>query len=140
VVARATAVLTLGVDAEPNEPLPAGILGDIARPQEQSTVAALRRADPSVRWDRLLFSAKESVYKAWFPLARRWLDFHEAVIAIDPAAGIFRARLLVPGPVLTGGNALTGFTGRWCADRAASCSPRSPCRRRLPASVDRARA
>src|SRR5262249_33599292 len=56
-------------------------------------------------WDRLLFSAKESVYKAWFPLARRWLGFEEADVTLDPA-GRFTARLLVPGPV-------SGFTGRW---------------------------
>jgi 4'-phosphopantetheinyl transferase EntD len=67
-----------------------------------------------VSWDRLLFSAKESVYKAWFPLAGRWLGFEEAVITIDPAAGVFTARLLVPGPV-TGGRPLTGFSGRWTA-------------------------
>jgi len=28
---------------------------------------------PGPSWDRLLFSAKESVYKAWFPLTGRWL-------------------------------------------------------------------
>jgi 4'-phosphopantetheinyl transferase EntD len=53
---------------------------------------------------RLLFSAKESVYKAWFPLARKFLDFSEAELAF--ADGTFSARILVPGPV-------TGFEGRW---------------------------
>jgi 4'-phosphopantetheinyl transferase EntD len=28
----------------------------------------------SPNWDRLLFSAKEAVYKAWFPLVGEWLD------------------------------------------------------------------
>jgi 4'-phosphopantetheinyl transferase EntD len=32
---------------------------------------------------KLLFSAKKSVYKAWFLLARRWLGFKEASIDID---------------------------------------------------------
>jgi 4'-phosphopantetheinyl transferase EntD len=65
-----------------------------------------------VHWDRLLFSAKESVYKAWFPLANRWLGFEDAVLAIDPCRRSFEARLLVPGPALAGGR-LTMFSGRW---------------------------
>ena len=73
-----------------------------------------RGASPGTCWDRLLFSAKESVYKAWFPLTRRWLGFEEADITIDPADGTFTARLLVPAPV-AGGSPLTGFTGRWLA-------------------------
>jgi 4'-phosphopantetheinyl transferase EntD len=33
--------------------------------------------------DRLLFSAKEAVYKAWLPLVGEWLDHQEAEIVID---------------------------------------------------------
>jgi 4'-phosphopantetheinyl transferase EntD len=58
----------------------------------------------------------EAVYKAWYPLAKRWLDFHEAVVAIDPDAGRFEAKLLVEGPVV-GGTHLTSFSGRWLASR-----------------------
>ncbi|MFF5210872.1 4'-phosphopantetheinyl transferase [Streptosporangium sp. NPDC000396] len=109
---RAAAVslkaLTVGIDAEPHEPLPEGILSAIALDQEQ---AALARLGGRIHWDRLLFSAKESVYKAWFPLARRWLDFEEALITLDPS-GTFTARLLVPGPHVAG-QRLTGFAGRW---------------------------
>jgi 4'-phosphopantetheinyl transferase EntD len=65
-----------------------------------------------VAWDRVLFSAKESVYKAWFPLMRCWLGFEEACVSIDPADGTFTARLLVDGPVL-GGRRLDVFTGSW---------------------------
>ena len=69
---------------------------------------------PGICCDRLLFSAKESVYKAWFPLTGRWLGFEEADITIDAARGTFNARLLVPGPVVRG-FPLTGFAGRWRA-------------------------
>ena len=68
--------------------------------------AWLGEAPGGVHWDRLLFCAKESVYKAWFPLTRQWLGFQQAEITIMDN-GIFGARLLVPGP------SLTGFTGRW---------------------------
>ena len=60
-----------------------------------------------MHWDRLLFSAKESVYKTWFPLARRWLGFEEAALLFtpgpDPERGTFTADLLVdPLPVVAG--------------------------------------
>ncbi|MFI7426458.1 4'-phosphopantetheinyl transferase [Micromonospora sp. NPDC049836] len=117
VAARAGTLLSTGIDAEPNEPLPAGVLDSIALPAERSRVAELLRHDPAVRWDRLLFSIKESVYKAWYPLTGRWLDFEEADVTVDPAAGTFRARLLVPPPALPDGRPLGGFTGRWLARR-----------------------
>ncbi|MEU4778930.1 4'-phosphopantetheinyl transferase superfamily protein [Micromonospora sp. NPDC023633] len=115
VLGRTTAFATLGVDAEPHAPLPDGVLDAIALPAERTRTATLSAARPAVCWDRLLFSAKESVYKAWFPLTGRWLDFSEADIVIDPA-GTFEARLLVPGPVL-GGARVTAFAGRFLVDR-----------------------
>ncbi|SCG58342.1 4'-phosphopantetheinyl transferase family protein [Micromonospora halophytica] len=115
VVAHAAAIATVGVDAEPHAPLPDGVLDAIALPAEQARTAALAAARPEFCWDRLLFSAKESVYKAWFPLTGRWLDFAEADIVVDPA-GTFVARLLVPGPVLDG-VPVTTFRGRFLVDR-----------------------
>jgi 4'-phosphopantetheinyl transferase EntD len=111
-LARDTELATLGIDAEPNEALPDGLLADIALPEERTQLAALARDAPGVSWDRLLFSSKESVYKAWFPLAERWLGFEDATVAIDPLAGTFSARLLVQGPTLAG-RELTGFSGKW---------------------------
>lgn len=108
--------LSLGVDAEPNEPLPDhGMLELIARDEERAQLGELAAVMPSVCWDRLLFSAKESIYKTWFPLARRWLGFESANILMDPCAGTFTARLLVEGP-LVNGSPLTLLNGRWLSD------------------------
>ena len=60
------------------------MLGAIARPEEHRWLAELAASHPAVHWDRLLFSMKESVYKAWYPLTGKWLDFEEASIAVDP--------------------------------------------------------
>lgn len=110
-------VLSLGVDAEPNEALPNhGMLDLIARAEERAHLGQLATGTPGICWDRLLFSAKESVYKTWFPLARRWLGFESADIAIDPREGTFTARLLVPGPLVRG-TPLTMLNGRWLADQ-----------------------
>jgi 4'-phosphopantetheinyl transferase EntD len=111
-VARDLDVVTIGLDAEPHDTLPAGVLGAVASGGEQARLAALAAARPDVCWDRMLFSAKESVYKAWFPLTRRWLGFEEASVSIDPVHRTFTARLLVDGPVVNGA-LLTGFEGRW---------------------------
>lgn len=111
-VGRADRFATIGVDAEEHAPLPAGVLSMVALPEERARIVDLTAADPAVHWDRLLFSAKESVYKAWFPLTRRWLGFDEAEIVIDPAARIWVAHLLVPGPRLAG-REVTRFEGRF---------------------------
>ncbi len=112
VVARRSDLASLGIDAEPRAPLPSGVLTAIALPQEITRLAELSAADPAGCWDRLLFCAKESVYKAWFPLAGRWLGFEDADIMIDPATATFTATLLVPGPDY-GGTRLGTFTGRF---------------------------
>ncbi|MGW6569556.1 4'-phosphopantetheinyl transferase family protein [Streptomyces sp. NPDC054975] len=113
-VARREDVRAVGIDAEPHAPLPDGVLEAIALPEERAHLGNLRRDRPGISWDRLLFSAKESVYKAWFPLAGRRLDFDEARIGFT-ADGRFGASLLVPGPVVDG-RTLTAFSGRWAAD------------------------
>jgi 4'-phosphopantetheinyl transferase EntD len=113
-VAHARDVLTLGLDAEPDGPLPGGVLDAVSVAEERDRLPGLAAAAPQVPWDRLLFCAKEAVYKAWFPLAGRWLGFEEAVITFTPDAGTFTARLLAPGPAV-GGRPLDGFSGRWLA-------------------------
>ena len=110
-LADAAEVRAVGIDAEPHLPLPAGVEEAIALPSERRRIAELQAAHPLVAWDRLLFSAKESVYKTWFPLMRIWLDFHEARITFR-ADGTFTARLLVPGPTVDG-RTLDTFDGRW---------------------------
>jgi 4'-phosphopantetheinyl transferase EntD len=113
-VARIADVASVGIDAEPDEPLPDGVLEAVAFGAEPTMLRELARHDAGVSWDRLLFSAKESVYKTWFPLTRRWLGFEEAAISIDPAGGTFTADLLVEGPVVDG-TRCDRFEGRWIA-------------------------
>lgn len=111
-VARDSDMHTVGIDAEPHEPLPRGVLRRVALEEELAELAELESRTAGVHWDRLLFACKETVYKAWFPLARSWLGFHDARLALDPDARAFEVRLLVPGPVV-GGAELRGFSGRW---------------------------
>jgi 4'-phosphopantetheinyl transferase EntD len=96
---------TIGIDAEVHEALPQGVLDLVSIAAERARLRRLAAEEPAVCWDRLLFSAEESVYKAWYPMTKRWLDFTEADVELD-ASGRFTARLVVPGPV-------PEFDGRW---------------------------
>jgi 4'-phosphopantetheinyl transferase EntD len=104
----------IGIDAEPHEALPAGVLPMVAVESERPALALLAARDPGICWDRILFSAKESVFKAWFPATGRWLGFSGAEVTIDPG-GTFAGRLLVPGPVVDG-SPLTTYHGRWIVE------------------------
>ena len=129
-VAHAAEVRSVGIDAEPHGPLPDGVLDSVARPEELPRLAALATARPGTHWDRLLFSAKESVYKVWFPLARRWLGFDDASLTLDPGGG-FEVELRVPGPIVDGAE-LTALRGRWLVEDGlvvtAICLPAAPAR------------
>ncbi len=113
-VAQTRKVRTIGLDAEPDQLLPGEVLELVALPAERARLRDLAAEAPGTCWDRLLFSAKESVYKAWFPLVHRWLGFADADITINAADGTFEARLLVAAPERSG-VPLAGFSGRWLA-------------------------
>jgi 4'-phosphopantetheinyl transferase EntD len=110
-VARSEDVLALGIDAEPADRLPDGVLSLIASDAERAHLAALAIRDAGIPWDRLLFCAKEAVYKAWFPATGLWLGFQQAEVRIR-TNGDFTVRLLVPGPPAWGAR-LMGIPGRW---------------------------
>jgi 4'-phosphopantetheinyl transferase EntD len=111
-VAWSSQIACIGIDAEPQGHLPDGVLGVVATADEREGLVELAERDSSRCWDRLLFSAKESLYKAWFPLTRTWLGFDDVRVIIDPDAGTFVGRLLVTGP-LVDGNRIYEFPGRW---------------------------
>jgi 4'-phosphopantetheinyl transferase EntD len=108
-VARGSELMTIGIDAEPNEPLPDGVLRLMALAEERTHLSRLAAERPDVCWDRLLFSAKEAVYKAWFPLTHRWLGFEQALVTLDPDTGTFSAHLR---GVASAGR-ITRVPGRW---------------------------
>jgi 4'-phosphopantetheinyl transferase EntD len=110
-VAWRSEVRTVGLDAEPHTALPDGVLEAVSDAGERAVLSRLARESPDVRWDKILFSAKESVYKAWFPLTGRWLGFEDAELVPAPD-GTFRASLRVPGPVVDDVE-YREFHGRW---------------------------
>ena len=101
-VGRAGAWAGIGIDAEEHEPLPPEVMSLVMSPDEE---ADLVRTDPALCPDRVLFSAKESVYKVWYPVTRSWLGFEDVDVRLGD--GTFVARI---GPAGLGTDVLHG---RW---------------------------
>jgi 4'-phosphopantetheinyl transferase EntD len=111
-VARTTEVRSLGIDAEVDAPLPVGIFEQIASSRER----ALAGAAAGANLDRLIFSAKEAVYKAWYPITRQRLGFGEIELFVDVPDNAFRARLRAARPTISG-HRIVELVGRWCVER-----------------------
>lgn len=111
-LARVGEAVGLGIDAEPNAPLPTGVLEVVARDEEYPMVAELACGQPAIHWDRLLFCCKEAIYKAWFPLTCHGLNFADATVEMDPERNTFQAQLQV-SPDRVPQDVTMPLTGRW---------------------------
>jgi 4'-phosphopantetheinyl transferase EntD len=109
-VARRGTVRSLGIDAELNQPLPAGVAELVCT--ETELAWAVKHARRGAHWEALVFSAKESVYKAWQPLTGEWLDYLDAQLTIDADECVFEARLLRP-PHAALGKGFSSFRGKF---------------------------
>lgn len=96
-IGRGREVRAVGIDAEPNLPLPGNVYQRISSDDERAAADRVRAVHPDISSDRLLFSAKEAVYKAWFPLARTPLDFGGGQVILSPA-GFFTAVIWQSAP------------------------------------------
>jgi 4'-phosphopantetheinyl transferase EntD len=105
-VGWAADVASIGIDAEPDLPLPEGVRETVMSESEGELLVGKHS-------DRVLFCAKEAIYKAWFPLTRRWLGFEECHLTIDEDARTFVGRLLADGERIDGGAPLTEMAGRY---------------------------
>jgi 4'-phosphopantetheinyl transferase EntD len=83
-IGRSREVGALGIDVEPAEALPADLLDIVATPHERLKIGD----DPFT--GRLLFAAKEAVYKAVYPLDRMFLDHHDVQVDFSSLRGVVR--------------------------------------------------
>lgn len=94
----------IGIDAEPSQPLDEKLFEYVCLKDELVTgpdgFDLPRRA-------RLIFSAKEAVYKCQFPLTRRFLEFHEVRVQLHSNSE-FSVQVLADVPALAGGACFTG--------------------------------
>ena len=83
-VAPVSQIASLGIDVEPAHPLPDDIFALVATGAD--------RTDPVDRHlaGRILFSAKEAVYKAVYPLDREVLGYEDIVVDLTTGAAMTR--------------------------------------------------
>lgn len=105
--------VSFGIDAER-----ARLLGGDHRPfatdREDGMLRRLRRTAPWMPWDVLLFSAKESAYKASYPLERQWRPMTGAEAHLSPDG---RFSVWIPRTDPCTGPGYRLFHGRWALGR-----------------------
>ena len=93
-VARADHTAFLGLDLEGAEPLERDLWRRILTPDERAWAEAAADEAARGRRAKLVFSAKECVYKALAPVMPRVLEFLEVGVDCDVEAGRFSVSLL----------------------------------------------
>jgi len=93
-VARAGEVSSLGIDAELVTRLPPSVMQVVCSEDERRQADAL----PGDHWPTVIFSAKEAIYKAWYPVTHLWLDYHDVELTLDAGRGRFQAAILAGPP------------------------------------------
>ena len=106
-VAQQRVFAGVGLDAEGSEPVDQALIPMICTPPEISWLESVRAGAGRVA--KLIFSAKESIFKCVYPMAKTFLDFHDCRIELDLARGTFAATILRDDiPVLRPGARLSG--------------------------------
>ena len=77
-------VAMLGIDAEPTGRLDDDVAEHVASRKERERAGDELGEDAAP----VIFSAKESIYKAWYPATGRWLDFDAVTVLVD-RSGVF---------------------------------------------------
>ncbi|MGY4718511.1 4'-phosphopantetheinyl transferase family protein [Naumannella huperziae] len=107
-VARARSAAGIGIDVEPHSQLPTGVARLTASDAECRQLDRRCATDPQIHWRTVFFSAKEAIFKAWYPLTRCELRFREVVLSVA-ADGTFSGRILHPAAdVMPTGDVISG--------------------------------
>ena len=97
-VARKSDIMSVGLDAEIDEPLSSKALQRISNHQEEEwakTVGGALVQHPG----KVLFSAKEATYKAWYPITQEWLGFKEVLINFHDQGNTFTVHIQKNRPI-----------------------------------------
>jgi 4'-phosphopantetheinyl transferase EntD len=105
VAGRSSDFLSIGVDLEPNTPL------DLAVARSILSVAEWRDIESDLGLAKMVFVAKEAVYKAYYPLTKTFLHFTDVSIRVSQDRNSLTAWLRHPTKPLPGGQRV--FSGRF---------------------------
>ena len=102
-VARTEDIRALGIDLESSTPLKEALLKRVCTPKEREWLHELPA--PGVT-GKIVFSAKEAVYKCQYPLSNQFLGFHavEVELGDDSFEAVFQQEAggFKPGDVISG--------------------------------------
>ncbi|MEL7449630.1 MAG: 4'-phosphopantetheinyl transferase superfamily protein [Pseudomonadota bacterium] len=80
----------MGIDIEQATPLKEDVLHMICTPTERK---ALSGVEKPLSWAKVIFSIKEAIYKAHYPLCGVFFGFQDAEVLLDARGGIFTASI-----------------------------------------------
>jgi 4'-phosphopantetheinyl transferase EntD len=125
VAARQADIMTIGIDVEDAPPLDGEMSALVCHPEEirPFSATALTRSLPNI-----IFSVKESIYKAYWPVTESFLDFHDLLVQLDIEHRAFNAELVnLSRPALFGQRRFAGrFDCSHSLTFAATVVPRFP--------------
>lgn len=107
VVTDDPAIAALGLDLEPATPLEPALWPEICTMDEIHWLASVGPSQRG-RFAKLIFSAKEAVYKAQYQISRKVLGFHDVALRVDLQAGIFSAQFRCDVPGFRAGQRIGG--------------------------------
>jgi 4'-phosphopantetheinyl transferase EntD len=118
-VARRETAVGLGLDVEIGGPLGARLASRVCTADEIARFAALPILE-GADWPKLCFSAKEAVYKSYYPLTRHALGFRDVELEFDPAGQRFVATLIRSDAPSAAGR--RSFPGRFAVGAGRVCT------------------
>ncbi len=104
VIAPAQEVAGIGVDIETLAQESFDLLEEVMSETERTTLLVTSGERPHLA--KLLFSAKEAVFKCQFPLTGKWLEFKEVNLVLDFTNRVFSTQIETPSRSLA-------LTGTW---------------------------
>lgn len=92
-VCRRGSIIGLGIDVEAASELDFDIVPLVLGNQERARLEAMDQTERALQI-KILFSAKESIYKAYYPATRVVLEFHDVDLILLPGTRSFVGRLV----------------------------------------------
>ncbi len=97
---------SIGIDIELVDALKSDLIGQVSSPEEWALLTAGQAGD--VDPGTLCFSAKETIYKAYFPVARAFLEYTDVRLQIDWDRRWFHAQIGGGKPSIFGTRNISG--------------------------------
>ncbi len=90
VIGRDQNLISIGIDIEVAKPISTSVRNLICNEDEIESLGS--RSDDPIVW-KLIFSAKESIYKCLYPVLHQWIGFSDVQLLFDFESGAYTAMM-----------------------------------------------